>query len=210
MGIAICLSGLDEAVLKNIDANKQLSTATSTSLGSNVSNRLQLSKNDQGEDSVSIVVLRESTDNILDDLERAVDGGVDTYRYAIAKFAESFAMITKTLVENAGLKAIEIISFLYAEHASGNTIVDIHLEGGVCRDVCTLLIWDPHITKFFALKNAADAACTVLRVDQVISCHLSVFAKSHHWQTSIHKFCPYYFKECYACYCQMFQILELC
>ncbi|XP_011075040.1 T-complex protein 1 subunit theta [Sesamum indicum] len=165
--------------------------------------RVTIVKNEQGGNSVSTVVLRGSTDSILDDLERAVDDGVNTYRamcrdsrtvpgaaateielarrlkefsfketgldqYAIAKFAESFEMIPKTLAENAGLNAIEIISSLYAEHASGNNKVGIHLEDGVCRDVSTMHIRDLHITKFFALKYAADAACTVLRVDQII------------------------------------------
>lgn len=165
--------------------------------------RVTIVKNEQGGNSVSTVVLRGSTDSILDDLERAVDDGVNTYKamcrnsrivpgaaatevelakrlkefsfketgldqYAIAKFAESFEMIPKTLAENAGLNAIEIISSLYAEHASGNTKVGIDLEEGACKDVSTMNIWDLFITKFFALKYAADAACTVLRVDQII------------------------------------------
>ncbi|EYU41233.1 hypothetical protein ABFS82_03G000900 [Erythranthe guttata] len=165
--------------------------------------RVTIVKNEQGGNSVSTLVLRGSTDSILDDLERAVDDGVNTYRamcrdsrivpgaaateielakrlkefsfketgldqYGIAKFAESFEMIPKTLAENAGLNAIEIISSLYAEHASGNTKVGIDLEEGVCKDASTVRIWDLHITKFFALKYAADAACTVLRVDQII------------------------------------------
>ncbi|KAG6399494.1 hypothetical protein SASPL_140975 [Salvia splendens] len=165
--------------------------------------RVTVVKNEQGGNSVSTVVLRGSTDSILDDLERAVDDGVNSYKamcrdsrtvpgaaateielakrlkefslketgldqYAIAKFAESFEMIPKTLAENAGLNAIEIISSLYAEHASGNTKVGIDLEEGACKDVSTMKIWDLYITKFFALKYAADAACTVLRVDQII------------------------------------------
>ncbi|KAK4432212.1 T-complex protein 1 subunit theta [Sesamum alatum] len=165
--------------------------------------RVTIVKNEQGGNSVSTVVLRGSTDSILDDLERAVDDGVNSYKamcrdsrivpgaaateielarrlkefsfketgldqYAIAKFAESFEMIPKTLAENAGLNAIEIISSLYAEHASGNTKVGIDLEEGVCKDISTVNIWDLYITKFFALKYAADAACTVLRVDQII------------------------------------------
>nr|KYP32848.1 T-complex protein 1 subunit theta [Cajanus cajan] len=165
--------------------------------------RVFIVKNEEGGNSVATVVLRGSTDSILDDLERAVDDGVNTYKamcrdsrivpgaaateielakrvkdfsfketgldqYAIAKFAESFEMIPRTLAENAGLNAMEIISSLYAEHASGNAKVGIDLEEGVCKDVSTLSIWDLHVTKFFALKYAADAACTVLRVDQVI------------------------------------------
>ncbi|RAL44559.1 hypothetical protein DM860_003318 [Cuscuta australis] len=165
--------------------------------------RVTIVKNEEGGNSVSTVVLRGSTDSILDDLERAVDDGVNTYKamcrdsrivpgaaateielarrlkefsfketgldqYAIAKFAESFEMVPKTLAENAGLNAMEIISSLYAEHASGNTKVGISLEEGACKDVTALNIWDLYITKFFALKYAADAVCTVLRVDQII------------------------------------------
>ncbi|KAK9128454.1 hypothetical protein Syun_017251 [Stephania yunnanensis] len=160
-------------------------------------------KNEEGGNSISTLVLRASTDSILDDLERAVDDGVNTYKalcrdsrivpgaaateielarrlkefsfketgldqYAITKFAESFEMVPKTLAENAGLNSMEIISSLYAEHAAGNSKVGINLEEGVCKDVSVLNVWDLYVTKFFALKYAADAACTVLRVDQII------------------------------------------
>lgn len=37
-------------------------------------------KNEEGGNSLSTVVLRGSTDSILDDLERAVDDGVNTYK----------------------------------------------------------------------------------------------------------------------------------
>ncbi|KAL6145012.1 PREDICTED: T-complex protein 1 subunit theta-like [Fragaria vesca subsp. vesca] len=165
--------------------------------------RVTIVKNEEGGNSVSTVLLRASTDSILDDLERAVDDGVNTYKamcrdsrivpgaaateielarrvkefsfketgldqYAIAKFAQSFEMVPKTLAENAGLNSMEIISSLYAEHAAGKTKVGIDLEGGVCKDVSILQVWDLHVTKLFALKYAADAACTVLRVDQII------------------------------------------
>ncbi|KAL3754964.1 hypothetical protein ACJRO7_002101 [Eucalyptus globulus] len=165
--------------------------------------RVIVVRNEEGGSSVSTVVLRASTDSILDDLERAVDDGVNTYKamckdsrivpgaaateielarrvkefsfketgldqYAIAKFAESFEMIPRTLAENAGLNAMEIISSLYAEHANGNAKVGIDLVEGVCKDASVINVWDLYITKFFALKYAADAACTVLRVDQII------------------------------------------
>ncbi|XP_057509551.1 T-complex protein 1 subunit theta-like [Actinidia eriantha] len=165
--------------------------------------RVTVVRNEEGGNSVATVVLRGSTDSILDDLERAVDDGVNTFKamcrgsrivpgaaateielarrlkefsfketgldqYAIAKFAESFEMVPKTLAENAGLNAMEIISSLYAEHAAGNTKVGIDLEEGICKDISTKNIWDLHVTKLFALKYAADAACTVLRVDQII------------------------------------------
>ncbi|KAI3977917.1 hypothetical protein MKX01_036757 [Papaver californicum] len=115
--------------------------------------RVTVVKNEEGGNSVATVVLRGSTDSILDDLERAVDDGVNTY---------------KTLAENAGLNSMEIISSLYAEHATGNSNVGIDLEQGICKDISILDIWDLHVTKFFAFKYAADAVCTVLRVDQII------------------------------------------
>lgn len=165
--------------------------------------RVTVVRNEQGGNSVTTVLLRASTDSILDDLERAVDDGVNTYKalcrdsrivpgaaateieiarklkefsftetgldqYAIAKYAESFELIPKTLAENAGLNAMEIISTLYADHASGNVKVGIDLEQGACKDVSTLKIWDLYTTKYHALKYAADAVCTVLRVDQII------------------------------------------
>jgi T-complex protein 1 subunit theta len=68
-------------------------------------------------------------------------------QYAIAKFAQSFEMVPKTLAENAGLNSMEIISSLYAEHAAGKTKVGIDLVGGLCKDASTLQVWDLHVTK---------------------------------------------------------------
>ncbi|KAL6654042.1 hypothetical protein ACP70R_007507 [Stipagrostis hirtigluma subsp. patula] len=189
------------AILKLSQPNAdELGYADSVSVEEIGGARVTVVKNEEGGNSVATVVLRGSTDSILDDLERAVDDGVNTYKgqsdnswrccnrnrtgkeiegvffegnggldqYAIAKFAESFEMVPRTLAENAGLSAMEIISSLYAEHASGNTKVGIDLEEGACKDVSVLKIWDLYMTKFFALKYAADAVCTVLRVDQII------------------------------------------
>lgn len=192
------------AILKLSQPNAdELGYADSVSVEEIGGARVTVVKNEEGGNSVATVVLRGSTDSILDDLERAVDDGVNTYKsmcrdsriipgaaateielakrlkefslketgldqYAIAKFAESFEMVPRTLSENAGLNAMEIISSLYAEHAAGNTKVGIDLEEGVCKDVSVLKIWDLYVTKFFALKYSADAVCTVLRVDQII------------------------------------------
>ncbi|RLM58044.1 T-complex protein 1 subunit theta [Panicum miliaceum] len=192
------------AILKLSQPNAdELGHADSVSVEEIGGARVTVVKNEEGGNSVATVVLRGSTDSILDDLERAVDDGVNTYKsmcrdsriipgaaateielakrlkefslketgldqYAIAKFAESFEMVPRTISENAGLNAMEIISSLYAEHAAGNTKVGIDLEEGVCKDVSVLKIWDLYVTKFFALKYSADAVCTVLRVDQII------------------------------------------
>ena len=41
-------------------------------------------------------------------------------QYAIQKFAESLEVIPRTLAENAGVKATELISKLYAAHQGGD------------------------------------------------------------------------------------------
>ncbi|EOY11215.1 TCP-1/cpn60 chaperonin family protein isoform 2 [Theobroma cacao] len=149
--------------------------------------RVTVVRSEEGGNRVATVVLRGSTDSILDDLERAVDDGVNTYKamcrdsrivpgaaateielarrlkefsfketgldqYAIAKFAESFEMVPRTLAENAGLNPMDVISKLYEKHASGNTKVGIDLGGGdsedgVCKDASTMSIWDLYVTK---------------------------------------------------------------
>ena len=42
--------------------------------------RVIIVKNEQGGNLVSIVLLRESTDSILDDLEKALEDGVNNYK----------------------------------------------------------------------------------------------------------------------------------
>lgn len=160
-------------------------------------------KNETGGNLVSSVVLRGSTDSILDDVERAVDDGVNTYKalckdarlvpgggateielairlkdfgrketgldqYAIDKFAESLEVIPRTLAENAGLDVTESVSSLYAAHAGGQRKAGVDVVSGGVRDLTTDHVWDLFLTKYWAIKLAADAVWTVLRVDQII------------------------------------------
>ncbi|BBN13186.1 T-complex protein 1 subunit theta [Marchantia polymorpha subsp. ruderalis] len=162
--------------------------------------RVTVIKNDAGGNLISTLVLRGSTDSVLDDFERAVDDGVNAFKaacrdsrlipgagaseiemarrlqefgsketglnqYAILKFAESLEIVARILAENAGLNTLDILSTLYSAHASGNLHAGVDIEGtNPTKDD----VWDLYITKFWALKLATDAVCTVLRVDQII------------------------------------------
>ena len=71
-----------------------------------------------------------------------------------------------------------MISKLYAAHHEGKATVGFNIESEVA-DVCDVLeasILDLYITKYWGIKLAAAAACTVLRIDQVswyfIACKL--------------------------------------
>ncbi|GJW59220.1 T-complex protein 1 subunit theta-like protein [Tanacetum coccineum] len=65
----------------------------------------------------------------------------------IAKYAESFELIPKTLAHNANLNVEGIIETLYADHAAGNVKAGIDYKNEDCKDASTLNIWDLYTTK---------------------------------------------------------------
>jgi len=152
---------------------------------------------------VATVLLRAATDNVLDDLERAVDDGVNSYKaltrdarllpaggapelqmsqhlyafarkqtgldqYAITKFAAALEVVPRVLAENAGLNAENVLPILRAAHAAGNPNCGLDLEDGSAKDLTKEGYFDLYDVKYWAVKLAADAATTVLRVDQII------------------------------------------
>jgi len=162
-------------------------------------------KQNSKESNVATIVIRGSTNNMMDDIERAIDDGVNNFKaisrdgrllpgagateielahqisniadkcpgleqYAVKKFSTALAAFPKILAETAGVSGTELISKLYAEHQNGNKNVgfDIKSEGVGTIDAAEAEILDLHITKHWALKYAVNAACTVLRVDQII------------------------------------------
>ena len=76
-------------------------------------------------------------------------------------------MIPRTIAENAGLKAEEIIAKLYAETAKGPTY-GIDVEDGQVKDVKEVNILDSMEVKSWAIKLSIDAVLTILKVDQII------------------------------------------
>merc|ERR1712159_748593 len=112
---------------------------------------------------ISTVVLRASSKNILDDQERAINDGVNVYRslcrdprllpggastemelaaqlgaygdtlpgleqYAVRAYAQAFEVVARALALNAGHKATEIVSDLYAAHAKGEVAAGVSLD----------------------------------------------------------------------------------
>jgi T-complex protein 1 subunit theta len=141
----------------------------------------------------------------MDDVERAVDDGVNAYKalakdsrvvpaggatemelahrlaafgrkqtgldqYAIEKFARALEVVPRTLAENAGLSATDVVYNLYAAHAAGETGagVDVTAEKQWVELHETDGIADVFLVKWWALKLAVEAVTTVLRVDQII------------------------------------------
>jgi len=163
---------------------------------------------DEGDASgIATVVLRASTDNLLNDVERAIDDGVNICKamgknkpcakfvpgagacdievakrirsygatitgleqYSIQKFAEALEIVPRTLAENAGQSAIEVVSHLYAEHERGNSSAGVDIEdiSGTSSESENKTL-DLLATKKQAIKLAIDVVTTILRVDQII------------------------------------------
>ena len=88
-------------------------------------------------------------------------------QYAVEKFGQAFEVIPRTLAENAGLKAEEIIAKLYAETAKSKT-QGLDVADGQIKDMKEAFILDSWETKSWAIKLTIDAVLTILRVDQII------------------------------------------
>lgn len=89
-------------------------------------------------------------------------------QYAIEKFAESLEVVPWILAENGGLNSTDMISSLYAAHAAGSLKAGVDIEKGGITDMTAADVRDLLTTKYWAIKLATDATCTVFRVDQII------------------------------------------
>ncbi|KAK0082637.1 hypothetical protein PV325_010085 [Microctonus aethiopoides] len=162
-------------------------------------------KSEGNEGRISTIVVRGSTENYMDDIERCIDDGVNTFKgmtkdgkflagagaaeielaahiaayadtlpgldqYAVRKFATALETFPKTLAENSGNRASELLSKLYAAHKEGkkNYGFDINGSGASITDAVEAGIFDSYRTKEWALKYAVNSACTILKVDQII------------------------------------------
>jgi len=157
---------------------------------------------EEEDNKIATIILRGSTNNLLDDAERAINDGVNTIKnmtknpafcagagateihlasqlqtfakfqpgldqYAVERFGQSFEVIPRTLAENAGLNAEEIIAKLYSETAK-SPFYGVDVEDGKVKDTKELEIFDSMECKSWGIKLAVDAVLTILKVDQII------------------------------------------
>merc|ERR1711907_736241 len=92
-------------------------------------------------------------------------------QYAVRAYAEAFEVVALSLAQNAGHKATEIVSDLYAAHAKGEKSAGVTLEmekGNPIQDMAAQGVWDCYQAKESALKLVGNCCLDVLRVDQII------------------------------------------
>ena len=200
----ICRATGAQALVKfQVPSKEQVGMAQKVEAVEIGGNKVTVIEQDRKVGSVATIILRGATDHLMDDMERAIDDGVNTYKalcrdarvlpaggasevalsnrlmsfgmkqtgleqYAIQKFAEALEVVPCTLAENAGMNTTNTLAGLRAEHAKGN-IIGIDSVTSEMKDLFKDQgVLDLFYTKYWAIKFAADAAVTVLRVDQII------------------------------------------
>jgi len=88
---------------------------------------------------------------------------------AAQKFADAIETIPNTLAENAGLNPIDAQVELRTKHAEGGKWFGVDATEGKVRDMYQKDVFEPAVVKAQIIKSATEAACMILRVDDVIA-----------------------------------------
>jgi len=94
--------------------------------------------------------------------------GVEQWPYVAVALA--FEVIPRTLAENCGAKVVRTLTELRAKHTDNkNFSWGIDGNKGVLADMKDIDIWEPYQVKAQTIKTAIEAACLLLRVDDIVS-----------------------------------------
>ena len=88
---------------------------------------------------------------------------------AIKKYAESLETIPLTIAENAGMDPIDTLATLRQSHSQGRKAVGIDARNTIVSDMSAIDVVEPVAVKEQIVKSATEAACMILRIDDVIA-----------------------------------------
>ncbi|HVM44628.1 MAG TPA: thermosome subunit alpha [Candidatus Thermoplasmatota archaeon] len=92
---------------------------------------------------------------------------------AIEAFADAVEIIPRTLAENAGLDAINVLVDLRSAHEKGQKTAGINLDSGKVENMLDAHVIEPLRVKTQALASATEVATMILRIDDVIAAKAS-------------------------------------
>ena len=107
-------------------------------------------------------------------------------QHSIRRWAEAMEVVPRTLAENAGLNAEDVVSALYKAHGEGQADAGVDIDGeeeGVLSAKKAGIL-ESYVAKDWAIKLATEAAVAVLRVDSIIVSKQAGIAppkQSGHW-----------------------------
>ncbi|MHA1891721.1 MAG: thermosome subunit beta [Promethearchaeota archaeon] len=87
---------------------------------------------------------------------------------AVDLYADVLEVIPMTLAENGGLDPVDVIVELRSKHKEGQKWAGINLLTGKVEDMMSNKVIIPKVVIEQALKSATEAACMILRIDDVI------------------------------------------
>ena len=88
---------------------------------------------------------------------------------AIKKYAEALETIPLTIAENAGMDPIDTMANLRAKQNQGQKWTGIDARNMKISDMMSINVVEPIIVKEQIIKSATEAACMILRIDDVIA-----------------------------------------
>ena len=88
---------------------------------------------------------------------------------AIKKYAEALETIPLTIAENAGMDPIDTMANLRAKQNQGQKWTGIDAKNMKIADMMEINVVEPIVVKEQIIKSATEAACMVLRIDDVIA-----------------------------------------
>ena len=97
------------------------------------------------------------------------DGLDGREQLAVKKYAEALEAIPLTIAENAGMDPIDTMATLRSRHAQGKKWVGVDARNTKVADMLAINIVEPVVVKEQIIKSATEAACMILRIDDVIS-----------------------------------------
>jgi chaperonin GroEL (HSP60 family) len=88
---------------------------------------------------------------------------------AVQKFANALDSIPLALAENAGMDPIDTMTELRAKQSKGSKWIGVDVRNTVVADMFKQNVLEPVIVKEQIIKSATEAACMILKVDDVIA-----------------------------------------
>ena len=88
---------------------------------------------------------------------------------AIKKYAEALETIPLTIAENAGMDPIDTMANLRAKQNQGHKWTGIDARNTKIADMLSIDVVEPIVVKEQIIKSATEAACMILRIDDVIA-----------------------------------------
>ena len=103
-------------------------------------------------------------------LRAQADSVEGVQQYPFRAVGDALEVIPRTLLQNCGAHVVRVMTALRAKHAGGkNTTWGVDGIKGELADMNETLVWEPFSVKTQSIKTAIEAACMLLRIDDIVS-----------------------------------------